>query len=36
MTLVYKICRAPDWQQAVAEGIYRGSPNDHRDGFIIS
>jgi uncharacterized protein (DUF952 family) len=34
MTLVYKICRVEDWQGAVAEGAYRGSPDDRRDGFI--
>jgi uncharacterized protein (DUF952 family) len=34
MTLVYKICRARDWQEAVAKGAYRGSADDHRDGFI--
>jgi uncharacterized protein (DUF952 family) len=34
MTLVYKICRAQDWREAAAQGTYRGSPDDHRDGFI--
>ena len=34
MTLVYKICRASDWQEAEAQGTYRGSSDDHRDGFI--
>ena len=34
MTLVYKICRASDWREAVAQGAYRGSSDDRRDGFI--
>ena len=34
MTLVYKICRVSDWQEAMAQGAYRGSSDDHRDGFI--
>src|SRR5947207_12145623 len=34
MTLIYKICRASDWQEAAAQGTYRGSGDDHRDGFI--
>ncbi len=32
--LVYKICPAAAWQAAVAEGVYRGSADDLRDGFI--
>lgn len=30
----YKICRASEWQAAVAEGVYRGGEHDARDGFI--
>jgi uncharacterized protein (DUF952 family) len=32
--LVYKICLRADWERAVAEGVYRGSPVDRKDGFI--
>ena len=32
--IVYKICPRSAWQEAVAAGIYRGSPDDLRDGFI--
>lgn len=32
--LIYKVCLAADWQHAVTEGTYRGSPVDLRDGFI--
>ena len=31
---IYKICSAPDWRQAEAQGMYRGSADDARDGFI--
>ena len=31
---VYKICAASDWESAVRAGVYRGSPDDVRDGFI--
>jgi uncharacterized protein (DUF952 family) len=31
---VYKICRDEEWQFAVAAGVYRGSRDDARDGFI--
>ncbi len=34
MSIVYKICRATEWDAAVRAGIYRGSPADLRDGFI--
>jgi uncharacterized protein (DUF952 family) len=34
MTLVYKICRAREWQKAAARGTYTGSADDRRDGFI--
>jgi uncharacterized protein (DUF952 family) len=32
--LVYKVCAATEWNDAVAAGIYRGSGVDRRDGFI--
>jgi uncharacterized protein (DUF952 family) len=28
------MARRADWQRAEAEGIYHGSPDDHRDGFM--
>lgn len=31
---VYKVCRARDWDAACASGVYRGSADDLRDGFI--
>jgi uncharacterized protein (DUF952 family) len=34
MTVVYKICSAAEWRDAVAAGAYRGSAGDRRDGFI--
>lgn len=32
--LVYKICPRHEWNAAVADGVFRGSPVDRRDGFI--
>ncbi len=34
MQTVYKICPATEWDAALAEGVYRGSEVDERDGFI--
>ena len=34
MTIVYKICPAALWREAEREGVFRGSPVDHKDGFI--
>ncbi len=34
MTVVYKIVPAAEWQEAKREGVYRGSSDDRRDGFI--
>jgi len=34
MPLVYKICRIEEWLDAATAGVYRGSPDDRRDGFI--
>ena len=31
---VYKICRAAEWREAEQRGVYRGSADDQRDGFI--
>ena len=33
-TVIYKILRASEWQQAEAAGRFTGSPDDRRDGFI--
>ena len=32
--LVYKIADGPSWSTAQADGVYRGSDSDRRDGFI--
>ncbi|KQW21295.1 hypothetical protein ASC80_14435 [Afipia sp. Root123D2] len=34
MTTIYKICPAPAWREAERQGVYRGSVDDARDGFI--
>ena len=34
IALVYKILTAADWQAATASGLYAGSADDIRDGFI--
>jgi len=31
---IYKICPASAWREAERQGIYRGSADDLRDGFI--
>jgi uncharacterized protein (DUF952 family) len=31
---IYKICDAAAWGAAGRDGVYRGSADDHRDGFI--
>lgn len=31
---IYKICPASAWRDAQLQGIYRGSADDARDGFI--
>jgi uncharacterized protein (DUF952 family) len=31
---IYKICPAAAWREAEREGVYRGSADDVRDGFI--
>ena len=32
--IIYKICGAGAWRDAVASGVYAGSEVDRRDGFI--
>jgi len=32
--IVYKIMARQEWEAALAEGVYRGSKDDRRDGFI--
>lgn len=34
MTTIYKICPALAWREAERQGVYRGSVDDARDGFI--
>jgi uncharacterized protein (DUF952 family) len=34
MTLIYKICPRPLWQEAERDGVFRGAPVDHADGYI--
>jgi uncharacterized protein (DUF952 family) len=31
---IYNLCRKADWDAALAQGEYRGSADDRRDGFI--
>jgi uncharacterized protein (DUF952 family) len=31
---IYKICAASGWREAERQGVYRGSADDARDGFI--
>lgn len=34
MRIIYKICPGSAWRDAERAGVYRGSPDDARDGFI--
>ncbi len=34
MVKIYKICSASAWREAERSGVYRGSTDDARDGFI--
>jgi len=34
VSTIYKICPASAWREAERQGVYRGSPDDARDGFI--
>lgn len=31
---IYKICPRAEWEAALADGVYRGSSVDRKDGFI--
>src|SRR3954470_6455654 len=31
---IYKICPGSAWREAERQGVFRGSADDHRDGFI--
>ena len=32
--VIFKICPAPLWAQAEADGVFQGAPVDHADGYI--
>ena len=34
MATIYKICSASAWREAERQGVYRGSADDARDGYI--
>ncbi len=34
MSTIYKICPASAWREAERQGVFRGSADDLRDGFI--
>ncbi|NVN85417.1 MAG: DUF952 domain-containing protein [Rhodopseudomonas sp.] len=34
MRTIYKICDASAWREAERQGVFRGSADDARDGFI--
>jgi uncharacterized protein (DUF952 family) len=34
VSTIYKICPASAWREAERQGVYRGSADDARDGFI--
>lgn len=34
MSVIYKICPAGLWREAVADGVFRGAPVDLADGYI--
>ena len=34
MAIIFKICRAAEWAEAVRDGVFRGSAVDLRDGYI--
>ncbi|TAK48518.1 MAG: DUF952 domain-containing protein [Xanthobacteraceae bacterium] len=34
MPIIYKICPAPLWREAERLGMFRGSGDDRRDGYI--
>jgi uncharacterized protein (DUF952 family) len=34
MTVIFKVCAREEWAAAEASGLYQGSADDRRDGFI--
>lgn len=34
MTMIYHLAREAEWQKALASGVYEGSADDRRDGFL--
>jgi uncharacterized protein (DUF952 family) len=34
MAIIFKICRASEWDEAMRAGVYRGSTVDVRDGYM--
>jgi uncharacterized protein (DUF952 family) len=34
LSTIYKICPASAWREAERQGVFRGSADDKRDGFI--
>ena len=34
MSRIYKILRLAEWEEALGQSVFRGSPDDLRDGFI--
>lgn len=34
MSTIYKVCSASAWREAERQGVFRGSADDRRDGFI--
>ena len=32
--MIYKVCSASAWREAERQGVFRGSADDQRDGFI--
>jgi uncharacterized protein (DUF952 family) len=34
VALIYHLAREAEWQKALASGIYEGSADDRRDGFL--
>ena len=34
LVTIYKVCPASAWREAERQGVYRGSADDQRDGFI--
>lgn len=34
VSTIYKVCSASAWREAERQGVFRGSADDRRDGFI--